>query len=101
MNGEACEKTNGSCRSCVDGFQGSKCDRDIRQSPTDLKKEMDIDHLKMERMMLENQKTEKEIKRLEAETEVLRVRKNVLLRLQGILSELSEVVFQLLNDSKI
>lgn len=51
--------------------------------------------------MLENQKTEKEIKRLEAETEVLRVRKNVLLRLQGILSELSEVVVQLLNDSKI
>ncbi|XP_065938298.1 uncharacterized protein [Magallana gigas] len=101
VNGEACEKTNGSCRSCVDGFQGSKCDRDIRQSPTDLKKKMDIDHLKMERMMLENQKTEKEIKRLEAETEVLRVRKNVLLRLQGILSELSEVVFQLLNDSKI
>lgn len=62
---------------------------------------MDIDYLKMERMMLENQKTEKEIKRLEAEAEVLRVRKNVLLRLQGILSELSEVVVQLLNDSKI
>lgn len=74
---------------------------DIRQSPTDLKKEMDIDHLKMERMMLENQKTEKEIKRLEAETEVLRVRKDVLLRLQWILSELSDVVVQLLNDSKI
>lgn len=101
MNGEACDKVNGSCRSCVDGFQGSKCDRDIRQSPTDLKKAMGIDHLKMERMMLENQKTETEIKRLEAETEVLRVRKNVLLRLQGILSELSEVVVQLLNDSKI
>ncbi|XP_065938287.1 protein draper-like [Magallana gigas] len=101
VNGEACDKTNGSCRLCVDGFQGSKCDRDIRQSPTDLTEEMDIDHLKMERMMLQNQKTEKEIKRLEAETEVLRVRKNVLLRLHGILSELSDVVVQLLNDSKI
>ncbi|XP_065941041.1 uncharacterized protein [Magallana gigas] len=101
VNGEACDKVNGSCRSCVDGFQGSKCDRDIRKSPTDLKKEMDIDHLKVKKMMLENQKTEKEIKRLEVETEVLRVRKNVLLRLQGILSELFEVVVQLLNDSNI
>lgn len=27
VNGEACDKTNGSCRSCVVGFQGSKCDR--------------------------------------------------------------------------
>lgn len=51
--------------------------------------------------MLKNQKTQKEIQRLEAGTEVLRVRKNVLFRLQGILSELSEVVVQLLNDSKI
>lgn len=73
---------------------------DIRQSPTDLNKKMDIDHMQMEKMMLENKKTQKEIQRLEAETEVLRVRKNVLLRLQGILSELSKVVVQLLNDSK-
>lgn len=62
---------------------------------------MDLNDLKMEKMMLENDKTQKEIQRLEAETEVLRVRKNVLLRLQGILSDLSEVVVQLLNDSKI
>lgn len=61
---------------------------------------MDLEDLKIEKMMLENKKTQKEIQRLEAETEVLRVRKNVLLRLQGILSELSKVVVQLLNDSK-
>lgn len=73
---------------------------DIRQSPTDFKKKMDLEDLKIEKMMLENKKTQKEIQRLEAETEVLRVRKNVLLRLQGILSELSKVVVQLLNDSK-
>lgn len=101
MNGETCDKTNGSCRSCIDGFQGSKCDRDISRSPTGLEKKMDLNDLKMEKMMLENEKTQKEIQRLKAETEVLRVRKNVLLRLQGILSDLSEVVVQLLNDSKI
>lgn len=61
---------------------------------------MDLEDLKIEKMMLENKKTQKEIQRLEAETEVLRVRKNVLLRLQGILSELSKVVVQLLNDKK-
>lgn len=36
----------------------------------------------MEKMMLENEKIKMEIQRLEAETEVLRVKKNVLLRLQ-------------------
>lgn len=40
---------------------------------------MDLNDLKMGKMMLENEKTQKEIQRLEAETEVLRVRKNVLL----------------------
>lgn len=50
--------------------------------------------------MLENEKIKKEIQRLEAKTEVLRVKKNVLLWLQGIFSEISEVVVQLLNDSK-
>lgn len=47
--------------------------------------------------MLENEKIKKEIQRLE----VLRVKKNVLLWLQGIFSEISEVVVQLLNDSKV
>uniref|UniRef100_K1QG63 protein-tyrosine-phosphatase n=1 Tax=Magallana gigas TaxID=29159 RepID=K1QG63_MAGGI len=28
VNGEACDKTNGSCRSSVDGFLGFKCDRE-------------------------------------------------------------------------
>lgn len=51
--------------------------------------------------MLENEKIKKEIQRLEAKTEVLRVKKNVLLWLQGIFSEISEVVVQLLNDSKV
>lgn len=51
--------------------------------------------------MLENEKTKKDIQRLEAKTEVLRVKKNVLLWLQGIFSEMSEVVVQLLNDSKV
>lgn len=51
--------------------------------------------------MLENEKIKKEIQRLEAKTEVLRVKKNVLLSLQGIFSEISEVVVQLLNDSKV
>lgn len=55
----------------------------------------------MEKMMLENEKIKKEIQRLEAKTEVLRVKKNVLLWLQGIFSEISEVVVQLLNDSKV
>lgn len=40
---------------------------------------MDLNDLKMGKMMLENEKTQKEIQRLEAETEVLRVRTNVLL----------------------
>lgn len=51
--------------------------------------------------MLENEKIKKEIQRLEAKTEVLRVKKNVFLWLQGIFSEISEVVVQLLNDSKV
>lgn len=51
--------------------------------------------------MLENEKIKKEIQRLEAKTEVLRVKKNVLLWLQGIFSEISEVVVQWLNDSKV
>lgn len=51
--------------------------------------------------MLENEKIKKEIQRLEAKTEVLRVKKDVLLWLQGIFSEISEVVVQLLNDSKV
>lgn len=51
--------------------------------------------------MLENEKIKKEIQRLEAKTEVLRVKNNVLLWLQGIFSEISEVVVQLLNDSKV
>lgn len=51
--------------------------------------------------MLENEKIKKEIQRLEAKTEVLRVKKNVLLWLQGKFSEISEVVVQLLNDSKV
>lgn len=51
--------------------------------------------------MLENEKIKKEIQRLEAKTEVLRVKKNVLLWLQGLFSEISEVVVQLLNDSKV
>lgn len=51
--------------------------------------------------MLENEKIKKEIQRLEAKTEVLRVKKNVLQWLQGIFSEISEVVVQLLNDSKV
>lgn len=51
--------------------------------------------------MLENEKIKKEIQRLEAKTEVLRVKKNVLLWLQGIFSEISEVVVQLLNDNKV
>lgn len=51
--------------------------------------------------MLENEKIKKEIQRLEAKTEVLRVKKNVLLWLQGIFCEISEVVVQLLNDSKV
>lgn len=51
--------------------------------------------------MLENEKIKKEIQKLEAKTEVLRVKKNVLLWLQGIFSEISEVVVQLLNDSKV
>lgn len=51
--------------------------------------------------MLENEKIKKEIQRLEAKTEVLRVKKNVLLWLQGIFSEIFEVVVQLLNDSKV
>uniref|UniRef100_A0A8W8NSI4 protein-tyrosine-phosphatase n=1 Tax=Magallana gigas TaxID=29159 RepID=A0A8W8NSI4_MAGGI len=72
VNGEACDKTNGSCRSCVDGFLGSKCDRG-------LEKKIDLNDLKMEKMMLENEKIKKEIQRLEAKTEVLRVKKNVLL----------------------
>lgn len=55
----------------------------------------------MKKMMLENEKIKKEIQRLEAKTEVLRVKKNVLLWLQGIFSEISEVVVQLLNDSKV
>lgn len=55
----------------------------------------------MEKMMLENEKIKKEIQRLEAKTEVLRVKKNVLLWLQGIFSEISEVVVQLLNDNKV
>lgn len=73
---------------------------DIRQSPTssDTKKN-DVDDLKMNKMILENEKTQKEIQKLEEEIEVLRVRKNVLLRLQGILSELSQVATKLLKDS--
>lgn len=51
--------------------------------------------------MLENQKTQKETQELEAEAEVLRVRETVILRLQGILSELSKVFVHLLHDSKI
>lgn len=100
INGEACDKASGHCRSCVEGYQGFKCDRDIRQSPTssDTKKN-DVDDLKMNKMILENEKTQKEIQKLEEEIEVLRVRKNVLLRLQGILSELSQVATKLLKDS--
>uniref|UniRef100_K1R1V0 Tyrosine-protein kinase receptor Tie-1 n=1 Tax=Magallana gigas TaxID=29159 RepID=K1R1V0_MAGGI len=77
INGEACDKASGHCRSCVEGYQGFKCDRDIRQSPTssDTKKN-DVDDLKMNKMILENEKTQKEIQKSEAEIEVLRVRKN-------------------------
>lgn len=50
--------------------------------------------------MFENEKIQKEVERLIAESEVLRVRKTVLQRCQGILSKLSEVVVQLLNSIK-
>ncbi|XP_052692392.1 multiple epidermal growth factor-like domains protein 10 [Crassostrea angulata] len=58
INGEACDKASGHCRSCVEGYQGFKYDRDIRQSPTssDTKKN-DVDDLKINKMILENEKT--------------------------------------------
>lgn len=61
---------------------------------------MNIQELEIENLRLENAKLQKEIKKLEVETEVLQIKKNFYdVKLQVIRNEHPEVLAQMLKDN--
>lgn len=62
---------------------------------------MNIQELEMENLRLENTKLQKEIRKIEVETEVLQIKKNFYdVKLQVIRNEHPEVLAQMLKDNE-
>lgn len=62
---------------------------------------MNIQELEMENLRLENTKLQKEIRKIEVETEVLQIKKNFYdVKLQMIRNEHPEVLAQMLKDNE-
>lgn len=62
---------------------------------------MKIQELEMENLRLENTKLQKEIRKIEVETEVLQIKKNFYdVKLQMIRNEHPEVLAQMLKDNE-
>lgn len=81
--------------------KGREENKDTGTSKSLRKRKMNIQELEMENLRLENTKLQKEIKKMEVETEVLQIKKNFYdVKLQVIFNEHPEVVAQMLKDNE-